>query len=434
MQPCTRYWRSQDERPYDKRPKMSEYIFKLPDLGEGTVESEIAEWRVQAGDYVEMDAPLVDMMTDKATVEITAPVAGRVSSLAGEAGDVIAVGAALVVFETGEYSKKEAVANPEPELTQAEETAEIRNDQQTRPAAAQVERSQRPLTSPSIRRRAREAGIDLGQIVGSGPKNRISHADLDSFIAAQDGALASVPTEKVTAEKNDAVTNVPITGVRRKIAEKMAQSKQSIPHFGYVEEIDISALEALRQELNEGREAGQVKLSYLPFFLLALKKVLKTFPQCNARYDEAAGVLRQHAGLHVGIATQTEAGLMVPVVRHVEALDLWGCAAAIQRVAAAARTHTATRQDLSGSTITITSLGALGGVAVMPIINHPEVAIIGVNKAEQRAVVRKGQIVTRRMMNLSSCFDHRVIDGYDAARMIQYLKKLLEHPALIFIP
>jgi len=408
---------------------MSQFIFKLPDLGEGSVESEIVAWRVQAGDLIQMDDPLVDMMTDKATVEITAPVSGTVLSLAGRPGDVVAVGAELAAFETGARVKKAESVDPETETeTETQQAVQTGHDVLAMPGADQTGLSQNPRTSPAIRQRARKAGVDLAQIPGSGPKNRISHADLDKFIATKDKVQKSVATKQ-----NDAVTDIPIIGMRRKIAEKMLQSKRNIPHFAYVEEIDITELESLRQHLNENRAEHQLKLSYLPFVLQALIKVLTIFPQCNARYDDEAGVLRQYKAIHAGIATQTEAGLKVPVVRHVETLEIYECAAAIQNVAAAARANTATKEMLSGSTITITSLGALGGIAVTPIINYPEVAIIGVNKAEERAVVRNGQIVIRRMMNLSPCFDHRFIDGYDAAQMIQHLKRLLEHPASIFM-
>lgn len=406
---------------------MSQFVFKLPDLGEGTVESEIAEWRVQVGDHIGMDEPLVDMMTDKATVEITAPVSGKIVSQAGKPGDVIAVGSELVVFETGSESEtKPSPASTKKETRHDENSPE--KESQTAPSAAVTEISKKPLTSPSIRRRAREANIDLTQVPGSGPNNRISHEDLDKFINAGESTAGTPERKQLTA-----VTEVPVIGLRRKIAEKMSLSKRNIPHFGYVEEIDITELEALRQYLNENRDKDQTKLTYLPFFLQALVKVLKLFPQCNALYDEEHNILRQHAGIHAGIATQTDSGLKVPVVRHVEAMDIWTCATEIQRVSEAARSNTANKEELTGSTITITSLGVLGGITVMPIINYPEVAIIGVNKSEERAVVRNGQIVIRRMMNLSCCFDHRFVDGYDAAQMIQHFKKLLEHPATIFM-
>ena len=376
-----------------------------------------------------MDEPLVDMMTDKATVEITAPISGKVVSLAGKPGDVIAVGAELIVFETDENAVEQHTPDLQQDQIGSADEAEVKADK-AQPATVpdKVAVSQKPLTSPSIRRRAREAGIDLSMVPGTGVKNRISHEDLDRFIQTDDTSARSTAGNRLTQ-----INEVSVIGLRRKIAEKMQQSKRNIPHFGYVEEIDITELEALRQHLNESREKEQLKLSYLPFFLQALVKVLKMFPQCNALYDQQRGVVQQHAGIHAGIATQTDAGLKVPVVKHVESMDIWECAAEIRRVAQAARNNTAKKEELTGSTITITSLGALGGIAVMPIINDPEVSIIGINKSEQRAVVRNEQIVIRRMMNLSSSFDHRFIDGYDAAQMIQALKKLLEHPATIFM-
>ena len=408
---------------------MTNFVFKLPDLGEGTVESEIAEWRVNEGEHITMDEPLVDMMTDKATVEITAPVSGKVVSLAGKPGDIIPVGAELIVFETDENFVGKDTLGPAPEISETLKTEEVKSVQQPSVTkASDIIISQKPLTSPSIRRRAREAGVDLTLVPGTGVKNRISHEDLDKFIRSSETNSAFSTGIKLTQ-----INEVPIIGLRRKIAERMTQSKRSIPHFGYVEEVDITELETLRQHLNENREKDQLKLSYLPFFLQALVKVLKIFPQCNALYDEERGTLRQYAGIHAGIATQTDSGLKVPVIKHVESLDIWQCAAEIQRLAQAARNNTAKKDELSGSTITITSLGALGGIAVTPIINYPEVSIIGINKSEERAVVRNGQIVIRRMMNLSSCFDHRFVDGYDAAQMIQSMKKLLEHPATIFI-
>lgn len=409
---------------------MSQFVFKLPDLGEGTVESEIAEWRIRVGDHIDMDDPLVDMMTDKATVEITAPVTGKVVSLAGEPGDIIAVGAELVVFETNtESNAKDVPVGVQRDQSSSQDTIKESAPEQ-RPVTLNnpIPLSQKPLTSPSIRRRAREAGIDLSRVSGSGRNNRITHDDLNNFIATGEASERTPKKQKLTQ-----VTEIPVIGLRRKIAEKMLQSKRNIPHFGYIEEIDITELENLRRHLNENRERDQIKLTYLPFFMQALIKVLKVFPQCNALYDEEKNSIVQHTGIHVGVATQTDAGLKVPVVKHVEALDIWECAAEIQRVANATRNNKANKDELSGSTITITSLGALGGIAVVPIINYPEVAIIGVNKSEERAVVRNGQIVIRRMMNLSSCFDHRFVDGYDAAQMIQYFKKLLEHPATIFM-
>jgi 2-oxoisovalerate dehydrogenase E2 component (dihydrolipoyl transacylase) len=392
---------------------MAQYIFKLPDLGEGTVESEIAEWRVKSGDLVKSEQPLVDMMTDKATVEITSPVAGRIVSLGGKPGDMIAVGAELVVFETDAEAPAAAPrAQAEPKAPTA-----------ARGAATPKPAGEKLLTSPAVRRRAQEAGINLAEVAGTGPEGRITQEDLDAFVSGRRASGAA------TAQGWE---EIPVIGLRRKIAEKMQESKRHIPHFSYVEDVDMKALELLRQDLNEARDADQPKLSYLPFLIRALVRVLRDFPQCNAHFDDAANVVKRFKSVHVGIATQTDNGLMVPVVRNAETLDLWQCAAEIARVAEAARSGKLKRDELTGSTITITSLGALGGIVSTPVINWPEVAIIGINKAELRPVVRDGQVVARLMMNLSSSFDHRVVDGYDAARMIQALKVLLEQPATIF--
>jgi 2-oxoisovalerate dehydrogenase E2 component (dihydrolipoyl transacylase) len=449
---------------------MSTYTFKLPDLGEGTVESEIVEWRVQPGDRVQAEQPLVDMMTDKATVEITSPVSGRVVSLAGQPGDVIAVGRELVVFETGDGFDRSPEADPAPAAAAADsagprQPSALTPDASADPAGPRpppanddplpvtldggpvrkpapdavsattasvpqlaAPTTRKPLTSPAVRRRAREAGVDLRGIPGTGTDGRIRQSDLEKFLSGVQPAAAG----PARARRTD-TEEIKVIGLRRRIAERMAESKRRIPHFGYVEEIDVTELESLRRHLNEKHGAGRPKLTVLPFCMQALVRVLADFPQCNAHYDDEAQVVTRFGGVHIGIAAQTDGGLMVPVVRHVESLDLWQCAAEMQRLTAAARDGKATKQELTGSTITITSLGALGGIATMPVINHPEVAIIGVNKMELRPVIRDGQIVPRLMMNLSSAFDHRVVDGYDAARMIQALKALLEHPATIYL-
>lgn len=414
---------------------MAKFVFKLPDLGEGTVESEIVEWRVQPGDAVEAEQPLVDMMTDKATVEITSPVGGQVIALAGKPGDMIAVGSELVVFETGAGAAADAVN--EPGAAKPANTPEA-----GAPAPAmQSDAGEKPVTSPAVRRRAREKGVDLRQVRGTGAEGRIRHEDLDRFLAGKKGTdlfSAQTSLNSATTAENKSVPfsdteEIQVIGLRRKIAEKMALSKRHIPHFGYVEEIDVTELDALRDQLNASRAPDQPKLSYLPFVMQALVKVLAEFPQCNAHFDDEKNVITRFAAVHIGIATQTGHGLMVPVVKNVEAMDLWQCAAGMQRVTEAARNGKATLQELTGSTITITSLGALGGIVTTPIINYPEVAIIGINKAQQRPVFQGGAVVPRLMMNLSSSFDHRVVDGYDAARMIQALKGLLEHPATIFL-
>jgi 2-oxoisovalerate dehydrogenase E2 component (dihydrolipoyl transacylase) len=299
----------------------------------------------------------------------------------------------------------------------------------SRPAIAARAPGAKPLASPSVRARADELGIKLQFVPGTGPAGRISHADLDAYVVS--GGAASSARSVYSAR--DGVDEIKVIGLRRKIAEKMQESKRRIPHFAYVEEIDMTELEALRVHLNAAKRPEQPKLTLLPFLMRALVKLLPSYPQINARFDDEAGIVHRHAAVHIGIATQTANGLIVPVVRHAEARDLWDAAAEVARVAALTREGKATREELSGSTITITSLGALGGVVTTPVINHPEVAIIGPNAIVERPVVRGGQIVVRKMMNLSSSFDHRVVDGYDAAEFIQKLKGLLEHPATLFI-
>lgn len=408
---------------------MSQYVFKLPDIGEGVVEAEIAAWHVAVGDTVAEDQHLVDVMTEKATVEITSPVAGVVQSITGKAGDRIPVGAALIVFTTDA-----AAANTEaPKKAHAPAAVEskpapviVASAPPTKLTPAPTHQG-RPLASPAVRLRALEKDIDLGSVAGSGPAGRITHADLDAFIAGGGRLAVSGGRQKRTT-----VREVPIIGLRRKIAERMQLAKRNIPHITYVEEVDITALEDLRQHLN-AQHADRPKLTLLPFLMLALVKALGRVPQANAHYDEAGGKLLQYDAVHIGVATQTDAGLKVPVVKHVEALDIWQAAAELARLSAAARDNTAKADDLTGSTITITSLGKLGGIVSTPIVNMPEVAIIGVNNAVDRPVVRNGQIVIRRMMNLSSSFDHRIIDGADAANLVQEIKGLLEQPAAIFI-
>ena len=401
---------------------MSEYEFKLPDLGEGLVEAEIAEWMVGPGDAVEEEDAIAAVLTDKAAVEVTSPVSGKVVSLAGKVGDTVAVGSTLIVFETeGAPSDEEEAATDTTGDASGPEVAEAVSKQ------PDDERPARVLTSPSVRRQAREAGIDLSQVSGSGPKGRILRKDLDAFAA--NGPAAAPAPRKMTG-----VTEIEVIGLRRKIAERMGQANREVPHFAYVEEVDITALESLRQHLNSKKDPDEDRLTLLPFIGLALARVLQDFPQCNAVYDPERNVITQHAALHLGIATQTGDGLKVPVVKHVEARDVEDLAAEIRRVSGAARDNTATRDELSGSTITITSLGKLGGIVSTPVINIPEVAIIGVNKAVDRPVVVDGQVVVRRMMNLSSSFDHRFVDGYDGAMMIQALRGMLEQPATIFMP
>jgi len=408
---------------------MSEFIFKLPDLGEGTVESEIGEWLIKVGDTVKEEDVVGTMMTDKAAIELSSPVSGTVIKLAGEPGDVVAVGAPLVVFETDSAAvpatEAPAAAVPEkperaPEVAAAATVAETLDDS-AEPA--------RVIASPAIRRRAKETGIDLSLVPGSGPGGRILRKDFDLYLKARaTGAAVSSGALPATGVKE-----IKIIGVRRVIAERMAAAKREIPHFAYVEEIDITELEALRKHLNAARDAAE-RLTLLPFLGLALVKALKEFPQCNVTHDKARNLLLQHDAVHLGVATQTPDGLKVPVVRHAEVRSLDDLAAGIRHASLAARDNKAKKSELAGSTITITSLGKLGGIASTPVINNPEVAIIGVNRAVERPVVFNGQVAVRLMMNLSSSFDHRFVDGYDAAAMIQRIKEMLEHPATIFLP
>ena len=419
---------------------MGKHVFKLPDIGEGVVEGEVVQWHVAAGDAVTEDDPIVDVMTDKATVTIPSPITGVVSSLNGDVGEMVAVGSALVEFDSDTAAVTTSAPEPsvepesevgpepssEPEPVPAPEPAPL-----TPEIPAPVAPSGKVLASPAIRRRAREAGVDLTQVRGSGPAGRVRHADLDAYIAADGAVSGAAPSAYST--KRTGVTEVKVVGLRRKIAEQMTISKRTIPHFSYFEEADVTELETLRQMLNASRDESQPKLTYLPFIMLALSKIMPDHPECNAHYDDQGGVVSRHDAVHIGIATQTERGLYVPVVKHVEAMDAWQAAAELQRVAGAARGGTASLDDLTGSTFTITSLGRDGGLGATPIINHPEVAILGIHKARDMPVAKDGQVVVRRIMNLSSSFDHRVVDGADGAALVQHLRKMLEHPALIFM-
>jgi len=405
---------------------MTEYIFKLPDLGEGTVESEIGEWLVGVGDQVTEEDIIGTMMTDKAAVELSSPVSGKVVSLAGEPGDIIAVGAALIVFEIdAAAAAPEAVPKdtPPPRKMETPAQAEAPAVQQRPAIHAKV------ITSPAIRRMAKEAGIDLTHVPGSGPGGRILREDLDAFL--KQPATAGTPSAPQPVAAG--TTEQKIIGLRRMIAERMSAANLEIPHFSYVEEIDITELEALRQHLNAKKSADAERLTLLPFIGLALIRALKDFPQCNTTHDKERNLLIRHEAVHLGIATQTPDGLKVPVVRHGENRSIVDLAAEIRRVSEAARDGSARKEELSGSTITITSLGKLGGIVTTPIINLPEVAIIGVNRAVERPAILNGEITARLMMNLSSSFDHRFVDGYDAAAMIQSIKEMLEHPATFFV-
>ena len=416
---------------------MSEYIFKLPDLGEGTVESEIAEWYVKVGDQVAEEDVVGTMMTDKAAVELSSPVTGKVVSLAGEPGDVIAVGAPLVIFETGANGAGAESTAAEAAASAAANTAAADEPVDAAPAPAAVVDAAPPvsapagngkvITSPAIRRRAKQAGVDLTLVTGSGAGGRILRQDLDRYLGQQAPAAAGGGGEEGTTE-------IKVIGLRRMIAERMTAAKREIPHFSYVEEIDVTELEALRKHLNSKRGVHEERLTLLPFLGLALVRALRLFPQCNTTHDRERDVLIRHESVNLGIATQTPDGLKVPVVRNAGTRSLENLAAEIRRVSDAARTNRIKRDELSGSTITITSLGKLGGIVSTPVINQPEVAIIGVNRAVERPVVVDGQVTVRLMMNLSSSFDHRFVDGYDAAAMIHHVKDLLEHPARIFMP
>jgi 2-oxoisovalerate dehydrogenase E2 component (dihydrolipoyl transacylase) len=404
---------------------MSQFVFKMPDLGEGTVDAEIVAWHAKPGDAVTEDQLIVEVMTDKAAVEVPAPVSGRVISITGAPGDKVAVGSPLIVFDVSDGAAGAAtIAAPTAAVpAAAARSAPVAPAAPAAPAA--TGRHGRVRASPANRRRAREAGIDLSTVVGSGPGGRILRDDL---------AAVARPAVPARADVSAETSEIKVIGVRRVIAERMSEAKRNIPHFAYVEEVDVTELESLRQHLNLSRPADAPSLTYLPLVVMALTRVLDSFPQCNVLYDAARGVLVRHRAVHVGIATQTRDGLKVPVVRNAQSLGLWEVAAEIRRLAERARSSKAARDELTGSTITVTSLGKLGGIASTPIINAPEVAIVGLNKAIERPVVHHGAIAVRRIMNLSSSFDHRFVDGYDAAAMIQALKELLEHPATIFIP
>ncbi|MEC7255267.1 MAG: dihydrolipoamide acetyltransferase family protein [Candidatus Thermoplasmatota archaeon] len=427
---------------------MGIYAFKLPDIGEGVVEGEVVEWMVSMGDTVKEDDPILSVMTDKATVEIPSPVDGKVSKIIGEPGDILPVGEVCIEFEvegagnsdsTSEATTAEA---PSPELEPKSEPVETKPQPVPEPVveavapAAHVARAvgTKALASPAVRQRAREANVDLQLVAGSGPGGRISHADLDRHIAGgASGATSFTPVGATTKVKMTGTEEIKVIGLRRKIADSMMASYSTIAHFSYFEEVDITALEELRQHLNSTRPEGAPKLTYLPFIMQALVKALRESPECNALFDDEANVVTRHQAINLGIATQTDRGLYVPVVKHVEAMDIWQSAVEMVRVTSATREGKATAEELTGSTFTITSLGRLGGLGATPIINKPEVGILGVHNAKERAVVRNGQIVVRRMMNLSSSWDHRVVDGHDGATLVQRVKTLLENPATIFM-
>ncbi len=430
---------------------MDHYVIRLPDVGEGVAEAEIVAWHVRIGDRIEEDQATIDIMTDKATVEMTAPVSGVIVALHGEIGQMVPVGSPLIELALDEAVDASVDAPIDaldgPETPTLPETIAAGGAPAALPgttvsdlvkpvaAMAASDQADAPLAAPATRRRASELGVDLRSVSGTGPDHRVTPEDLQAFVSRRDG-LPSQPADRPAGRagvRETGVKEVALVGLRRRIAERMGEAKRRIPHFGYVEEFDLTELEALRRELNADRSEEQPKLTLLPFFMRAVVRLVPQFPQVNARFDDDAGILRMHDAVHVGIATQTPGGLMVPVVRHAEALDLWQSARELERVTRAARDGSARREELTDSTITLTSLGALGGVSATPVINHPEVAIIGPNKLMERPVVVGGQIVVRTMMNVSSSFDHRIVDGYDAARFIQGMKRLIERPALLFM-
>jgi 2-oxoisovalerate dehydrogenase E2 component (dihydrolipoyl transacylase) len=421
---------------------MSEYRYKMPDVGEGIVEAEIVEWHVKEGDTVSEDQHVLDVMTDKATVEIPCAVNGKVTKLVGAPGDVIAVGTEIMFIATegAVPAEDEASAEDRADAPKDEARPEPKKPSGPAPAAqapsvAARPAGERPLASPAVRKRALEADIDLGAVPGTGPAGRITHEDLDDFIksggrlaarAGGAGAAVRAPRTGVTEEK--------VIGLRRRISENMSHVQRTVPDIAYVEEIDVTALEDLRQHLNATKADDQPKLTLIPFLVLALTKALPETPQANAHFDGEAMVLTKYDAVHCGIAAATPNGLMVPVIKHAESLDIWQIAAELGRLGKAAKEGKASKDELTGSTITITSLGAVGGLVTTPILNAPETAIIGVNKMQTLPRYNAGgQVVPRKLMNLSSCFDHRIVDGYDAAMLIQRVKGLLENPATLFM-
>ncbi len=435
---------------------------KMPDIGEGIAEAELVEWHVAVGDPVQEDQVVASVMTDKATVEIPTSVSGTVVSLGGEVGEKLAIGSELIRLEVvGEGNLSEAdkapsdaaepvasepvgahAATPSQEAPKPEpvsdakpaakpEQASAPRQPTTGAASAPRAEGEKPQASPAVRLRAREAGIDLRQVAGSGPAGRITHADLDAVF--EKGAGQSGGSAKRGLAPDTSVKDIKVVGLRRMIADKMATSKKHIPHITYVEEIDVTKVEELRAALNKSKQQDQPKLTLLPFLFKAIVLATRDEPVVNSIFDDEAGVVHQHGGVHIGMAVQTPNGLMVANVKHCEARDLWDTAGEVNRLADSARKGTITRDELRGSTITVTSLGAMGGLVHTPIINHPEVAIVGVNKMQTRPMWDGSQFVPRQMMNLSSSFDHRIVDGWNAASFVQRIKVLLEEPAMLFM-
>jgi len=432
---------------------MARYSFRLPDIGEGIAEAEIVAWHVKIGERVEEDAQLADMMTDKATVEMESPVSGIVVELAGEVGDLIPIGSTLAVIETDgdgdveappadtpveqeivaetpgaeEISVAEAAPTPEAVRAEPAEAPSLPSEEKSSPSTSsgQTGHGKQVLASPAVRARAKDLGVDLSQVQAEG--DRIRHADLDAFLRYSGGQGYHAPG----ASRARADEPIKVIGMRRKIAENMAASKRAIPHFTYVEEMDVTALEEMRADLNANR-GGRPKLTMLPFLIVAICRTIPQFPMINARYDDEGGVVTRYGAVHLGMATQTDAGLMVPVIRDAQDKNVWQLASEITRLAEAARTGKAKVEELTGGTLTVTSLGPLGGIATTPVINRPEVAIIGPNKIVERPVFDGDEIRRAKLMNLSISCDHRVVDGWDAASYVQALKKLIETPVLLF--
>jgi 2-oxoisovalerate dehydrogenase E2 component (dihydrolipoyl transacylase) len=421
------------------------YVVKLPDVGEGIAEAELVEWHVAVGDEIAEDQPIADVMTDKATVELPSPVSGRIAKLGAEAGEVIAIGSDLVWIDTDGAAEAPDVVVDEPATMPAEAIEPTVSEAAPEPQSLERGDGDEPappdpsspggaaLAAPAVRRRATDLGIALASVTGSGPDGRIVHADLDRLLSDRAAAtpgrqIATAPTPVI-----DDVEDVKVIGLRRNIAQRMQESTRRIPHFTYVEAVDVTDLERLRTELNQNHEGSRPRLTLLPLLMRAVVIAVGEFPQMNARFRDDEGVVERHRAVHLGIATQTAKGLMVPVVDHAEGDDVWSLAAEVARLSAAARDGTVTLEELHGSTITITSLGALGGVVTTPVINYPEVAIIGVNKIVIQPVFADGAWLPRQTMNLSSSFDHRVVDGWEAAQFIQRIKALLETPALLFV-
>jgi 2-oxoisovalerate dehydrogenase E2 component (dihydrolipoyl transacylase) len=433
---------------------MGIHTIKMPDIGEGIAEVELVAWHVKVGDVVTADQLLADVMTDKATVEIPSAVAGTVLALGGSVGQVMAVGSELIRIEVEGLGnlKNEPVAadaHTTPPVAPADPPKAVASTPLALAAAPLAptqatpihpsgitfnarQPGDRPLASPAVRQRAWDAGIELRFVTGSGPAGRITLQDLDAF-GARAGDAQAAPASDLRYRKRHAEEAVPVIGLRRKIAQKMQEAKRRIPHFTYVEEVDVTELEDLRVKLNAQYAGHRARLTLLPFLVRAIVLAVRQFPQINARYDDEAALVTRYEAVHLGIATQSDGGLMVPVMRHAETLDVWHAAAEVARLSEAARSGKARREELSGSTITITSLGALGGIVSTPVINHPEVAIVGVNRMVERPMVRSGAVVVRKMMNLSSSFDHRVVDGMHGAEFVQLLRGYLESPATLFV-